>query len=374
MTENNDNLPRHDLARAERRFRSRAFVARRTEAEDMAERRRRQNRIVRRVAILVFAVAIAGTWIARKLPDRQPPPAPKVYPWQAGPLFGDEANPPAGSREVDTPNLAPLDGLADGSAGARAAQVSVAEENRWPIEIENSIGMRFRLVPHGSFVMGSPPNERGRGPDEPETVRLVAQPFYLGKFEVTQAQFQQVMGANPSKFRNDHSANFPVEEVTWRDCQAFVEKLCELEELPPWAYRLPTEAEWEYACRAGTQTPFYFGADPERLKEFALFNWNTRQGVETVGRRRPNAWGLYNLHGNVWEWCEDLFYYYDKPTIEDPLRRIIRGGNWYAQPTDCRSASRFRLPPDSHSNLLGFRVVRSLYEPPPKPPKPKEAW
>ena len=163
--------------------------------------------------------------------------------------------------------------------------------------------------------------------------------------------------SNPSHYRRDRHQR-PVEEVTWHDCNRFLQRLCEREGLPEGTYRLPHEEEWEYACRAGTQTAFSFGDDPRRLVHFA---WTREQGKGTVavGRFRSNAWGLYGMHGNVWEWCGNSFYYYDTK-VKDGIRKSLRGGNWALWAEDCRSASRSRYPPDSNGNLLGFRVLRQI--------------
>lgn len=347
-------------------------------AEILREEGRQRFKRYRRIAIVMFLIALVVAIISEfTVPKRQPPPEPTpvVYIWDPAPTFGDEAQPPPGTTEVSDSGLAPLDGLAEGSALARGAQVAVATDHQYPIEIENAVGMRFRLVPHGSFIMGSPDNEPKRGPDEPETAVMISQPFYLGKYEVTRREWELVMGVGSDPSTQKTGPNYPVEDVSWNDIQAFIETLCAQEGLPSWAYRLPTEAEWEYACRAGTQTPYYFGNQASSLEEFANYRYGIPKGKQAVGRKRPNAFGLYNLHGNIWEWCDDLFYYYDNPGITDPIRRVIRGGHYYAEAGDCRSASRFRLPPDSNSNLLGFRLVRSIVKPPEQlPHKQPKPW
>jgi formylglycine-generating enzyme required for sulfatase activity len=171
------------------------------------------------------------------------------------------------------------------------------------------------------------------------------------------------MGTNPSAFRGPRR---PVEEVSWLDALKFCLRLNELEELPKGTYRLPTEVEWEYACRAGTDTPYYSGitvADLVRVAETGETNYRS---TATVGGRPPNALGLYNMHGNVWEWCLDWYTRYpgDPTPITDDERRMrcLRGGNWYVRAPDCRSAERGRLAPTSHGNMLGFRVMRTIPE------------
>jgi len=269
----------------------------------------------------------------------------------------------AGAKATPGTLLAATDKLAEGSEAMRNAQAQYALDRKLPIEIENSIGMRFRLVLAGSCVIGSPEGERGRGVVEPQHVRVVYRPFYLGKFEVTQAEFTKIMARNPSGFRGPRR---PVEEITWYEAQKFCINLNEREGLPKNTYRLPTEVEWEYACRAGTTTAYYSGndlADGNRVAETAD---NNDRGTANVGGRPPNALGLYNMHGNVWEWCLDRYTRYPEdptPITDDEKRmRCLRGGNWRVRVVDCRSAERGRLTPTSHGNILGFRVLRTIPE------------
>jgi formylglycine-generating enzyme required for sulfatase activity len=187
-------------------------------------------------------------------------------------------------------------------------------------EITNSIGMKLVLIPKGTFTMGSPENEAGRIEDEGEHQVTISRDYYLGVYEVTQEQYEQVMGTNPSYFQGDHvaerdpktgvvkeidSSNHPVEQVSWEDAVEFCERLSELpeEKAAGRVYRLPTEAEWEYACRAGTNTKYSFGDDEGQLGDYAWFEANSG-GTHPVGQKQPNAWGLYDTHGNVFEWCE----------------------------------------------------------------------
>jgi formylglycine-generating enzyme required for sulfatase activity len=157
-----------------------------------------------------------------------------------------------------------------------------------------------------------------------------------------------------------------VEEVTWADAQQFCIKLNALEKLPKNTYRLPTEEEWEYACRAGTTTAYYSGSKPADLDRVAETGDNNYRSTRSVGGRPPNALGLYNMHGNVWEWCLNWYARYPgdtTPITEDEKRmRSLRGGNWYVRAPDCRSAERGRLAPTSHGNMLGFRVLREIPE------------
>jgi len=186
-------------------------------------------------------------------------------------------------------------------------------------------------------------------------------PFYLRVCEVTQAQWLKLMPRNPSGFPG---LDRPVEEVAWDDCQAFLAALCQQEAVAEDSYRLPLEAEWEYACRAGTLTAFCCGSNPRMLEAFADFADNNCRQTVRCGSRRANAFGLHDMHGNVWEWCQDYFKPYlpaiDEKPQPDEEWRVIRGGNWQEPAANCRSANRARLPPLSHGNMLGFRIVRRI--------------
>jgi formylglycine-generating enzyme required for sulfatase activity len=195
----------------------------------------------------------------------------------------------------------------------------------------------------------------------------ITKPFYLGLCEVTQAEYERVMGNNPSRFKGD--PNRPVEQVSWDEASAFCRKLGELprEKSASAVYRLPTEAEWEYACRAGTTT--WSGTDDEAaLKEQAWFAANAGGTTHPVGQKPPNAWGLYDVHGNAWERCQDWFsedYYKQSPNV-DPTGppngscRVSRGGSWTEGAEGCRSAHRCWVSPDYRDYAQGFRVARSL--------------
>jgi formylglycine-generating enzyme required for sulfatase activity len=239
--------------------------------------------------------------------------------------------------------------------------------------IENSIGMVLVPIPTGEFMMGSPETEKyrqGLGTWEKQHPVTLTKPFYLGATEVTQAQWKAVMGTTPWKFlffskrgveEGDH---YPATYVGWEDAVEFCRKLSEKEGVE---YRLPTEAEWEYACRAGTTTVYSFGDNESQLGEYAWYKENTREnGIHhalIVGKKKPNPWGLYDMHGNVWEWCQDLYGKY--PDATDPQGpsegsiRVIRGGSWWYNSDFCRSAERSGDTPDSRYNGLGFRVLRS---------------
>jgi formylglycine-generating enzyme required for sulfatase activity len=226
-------------------------------------------------------------------------------------------------------------------------------------------------IPAGSFLMGTEEAEVIRLCKEYETDRYKCEmpqhrvnlkEFYLGKYPVTQEQYQAIMGKNPSNFK-DNPKN-PVEEVSWNDAQAFCKKLSEKTGKN---YRLSSEAEWEYACRAGTQTRYYFGDNAELLGEYAWYNENSGSKTHPVGQKKPNNWGLYDMSGNVWEWCEDVWHQNYENASKDGSSwnennsqasfRTIRGGSWRRNPWYCRSAYRYFSPSVNRYDLIGFRVV-----------------
>ncbi len=231
--------------------------------------------------------------------------------------------------------------------------------------ITNSVGMRLTLIPSGEFVMGSPDSESERGADEVRHRVTISRPFYLGVYEVTQAEYKSVTGRNPSAHKGPTN---PVEQVNWDEANEFCRKLSELpaEKAAGHRYRLPTEAEWEYACRAGTTTAYGFGNDKVLLHEFGWFSGNSGvTRLHPVGRKKPNAWGLYDMHGNVWEWCHDWYGPFTNDHVVDPTGptsgdvRVDRGGSWHYIGRFCRSASRYRFTPAQRISVLGFRVLRT---------------
>jgi formylglycine-generating enzyme required for sulfatase activity len=228
------------------------------------------------------------------------------------------------------------------------------------VVIENSIGMRLKSVPGGTFFRG---DSEGNKEQTPHQVTLT-QSFYLGVYEVTQQQYEQVVGKNPSKFKG--SLN-PVENVSWDDAVEFCKRLSELpeEKVAGRVYRLPTEAEWEYACRAGSQTKYSFGDNESNLSYFAWFRSNSDQKTHPVGEKMPNAWGFYDMYGNVWEWVSDWHGEYPRGVVSDPTGpregslRVLRGGGWGDFSASCRSASRHGDDPSNRGNDYGFRVALS---------------
>ncbi len=271
---------------------------------------------------------------------------------------------------------------------------------------ENSLGMRFAYCPPGKFQMGSPPHERDSEDDEVLRQVTLSTGFYIGVTEVTQEQYQKVMGSNPSYFQGDRVAvreqstgrikisidtsHFPAESMTWDDANEFCRRLTQSpdETLSGRSYRLPTEAEWEYACRAGSKWRYSFGSSDRKLMGAAWFVTNSADRVidpklylghtmeEThrllklhgnrvwpVASKEANAWGLYDMHGNVWEFCADWYGPYQSGPAVDPKGPprgelvVVRGGGWCGQASSCRSASRDRTRPDKGDWVNGFRVV-----------------
>ena len=227
---------------------------------------------------------------------------------------------------------------------------------------KNSIGMEFILIPAGSFTMGTSRNFKNAEVDQlPRHKVTITEPFYLGKYEVTQEQWVAVMGTNPSHFKG---ARRPVENVSWYDVKQFIKKLNEMEKTEK--YRLPTEAEWEYAARAGGKRSYCFGDNLGDLDLCMWFYTNSNAKTHDVGELKPSIWGFYDMHGNVWEWCSDWygFDYYSKSPEKDPqgpgggTLKIERGGGWDSLPYACRSAYRNGLFPHQKNSALGFRVVR----------------
>jgi formylglycine-generating enzyme required for sulfatase activity len=226
------------------------------------------------------------------------------------------------------------------------------------IDLGGGVAMEFVLIPAGSFVMGSTPYAAGDADETPDHKVTLTQPFLLGKHEVTQEQWTAVMGKNPSHFKGP---KLPVDTVSWNDCQQFFAKL---REKTGRTFSLPTEAQWEYACRAGSKARWRFGDQPDALVDYAWFNKNSGNVTHPVGTKKPNAWGVHDLYGNLGEWCSDWYGNpYPKGDATDPQgppsgqSKVIRGGAWGDDPINARSAYRNANGPDGKHDGIGFRCV-----------------
>lgn len=235
------------------------------------------------------------------------------------------------------------------------------------LDLGDSVTMDMVLIRPGKFLMGSETSPFAG--EKPVHEVAISQPFYMGKYPVTQEQWQAIMRNNPSNFKGTKR---PVDEVSWNDAQGFCR---ELSVKTGKTIRLPTEAEWEFACRAGSTTEYCFGDDEHGLAAYAWYEGNSSGTTHVVGERKPNAWGLYDMHGNVWEWCQDWYdqgYYAESsrvdpqgPARSDREAHVLRGGAWHVSAAYCRSASRGGDFPCGEggpgswgdANRSGFRVV-----------------
>jgi formylglycine-generating enzyme required for sulfatase activity len=320
-----------------------------------------------------MAQGVAEAWLTKALPELEPrlrrADAEALPEWERLQAWFGADN-----------RLAPLRAATEAAAAKAAAAAAVA---KWrssglrPVEssgidpqtgmpkkvVHDATGAVLVLISAGEFQMGSPEREEGRGDDERQHRRVIRQAFYLGETEVTQAQWRKVMGSNPSRFKG--SDTLPVDNVNWNDCQEFVRKA-------GGGLRLPSEAEWEYACRAGTTTPFSFGATV--TPQQANYDGNLPYGGASKGLYREqtvaagslpaNAWGLHDMHGNVWEWCEDGYAAYPANGTEAPAQgagaRVLRGGSWRNSASYCRAAYRYDFGPGYRLGLVGLRLARTL--------------
>jgi formylglycine-generating enzyme required for sulfatase activity len=247
--------------------------------------------------------------------------------------------------------------------------------------ITNSIGMKLVLIRAGEFMMGSPDSDKDVANDEKPQHRVrITKPFYLGACEVTVGHFRQFVeetgrktedtptSAGPVSWKKpgwQQTDEHPVVWVNWHEAVAFCDWLGRKEGR---TYRLPTEAEWEYACRARSATRYTFGDDIGKLGEYAWFSPNSRGSPQPVGQKKANAWGLFDMHGNVWEWCADWYgkEYYATSPLDDPTGppsgdlHVLRGNSWNYVPGLTRSAARGRSRPDHHNGISGFRLARTL--------------
>ena len=259
----------------------------------------------------------------------------------------------------------------ESGAGGRESAASVSKEaiskaksppKELTVDLGKGIKLELVLIPAGEFLMGSPDSDKDVDADEHLQHRVrITKPFYLGKYLVTQEQWEAVMGDNPSHFKGPKN---PEEMVSWEDCQQFLKRLND--KVGGGKFQLPSEAQWEYACRAGSETRYCFGDDSSKLGEYAWYDANSGNKSRPVGGKKPNAWGLSDMHGNVWEWCQDWRKdgYYKQSPVDDPTgaatgsSRVYRGGCWIYPAWCCRSAYRGHGEPGLRCSGLGFRVSR----------------
>jgi formylglycine-generating enzyme required for sulfatase activity len=226
------------------------------------------------------------------------------------------------------------------------------------VKLSDKVDLDLILIRPGSFVMGS---NTGSPEEKPAHKVTITKAFFLGKYEVTQEQWEAVMGSNPSLNKGGKN---PVERVSWEDCQIFGKKLNEKFGPSIGTFRLPTEAEWEYACRAGRTTKYFFGDEESRLEEYGNFAPRRVPTTIPVGQKKPNAWGLYDMHGNVWEWCQDWYRNYDGDEVDptgasEGSYRVLRGGAFSIPRQRCGSGNRFRSKPEIRSGSQGCRLALS---------------
>jgi len=226
------------------------------------------------------------------------------------------------------------------------------------LKIED-FAFEFVWIPPGEFQMGSPENEPGRYENEKNHPVALTAGFWMNKYSVTQGQWKVIMnGENPSYFQKGD--NYPVERISWNDCLEFIKKLNEMNKVKG-IFRLPSEAEWEYACRAGKTTQYYDSGFKD--DNYCWNDLNSNDSIQPVMQKKPNAWGLYDMSGNVWEWCSDWYGDYPDGTMIDPVgpaygsTRIVRGGSWTNSAMCCRPARRYSFDPSSKYFNIGFRIV-----------------
>jgi formylglycine-generating enzyme required for sulfatase activity len=259
------------------------------------------------------------------------------------------------------------------SVQAKAHQEAWAKHLGVDMETTNRIGMKMVLIPPGDFTMGSPDSDSAaRDNEKPQHLVKITKPFYLSVYEITQQQYAKVMGTRPWQGKQyvQEGPDNPATYVNWHDAVAFCRKLSEQEGVD---YRLSTEAEWEYTCRAGTTTVYSFGDDASQLGQYAWYRKNAWDSGEkfahVVGQKLPNRWGLYDIHGNVWEWCQDWYAGYgfvSEKALTDPRgpaqgeRRVLRGGSFVPTALYARSANRNNNSPAFRNYSCGFRVARTI--------------
>jgi formylglycine-generating enzyme required for sulfatase activity len=269
-------------------------------------------------------------------------------------------------KQAPSPASLPSTAPATQSSTSPAAEAS-SQPAGPALDLGNNVAMKLVLIPSGTFMMGSPEDEQDRQDDEgPRHQVTITKPFYIGMYAVTQEQYELIMRDNPSRFRGPQN---PVETTSWDEATAFCSKLSQKTGKK---IHLPTEAQWEYACRAGTTARFSFGDDEAALKDsdaaingYAWCGCNSDSKTHPIGQKKPNPWGLYDMHGNVWQWCSDWYAdSYINAKSEDPKGpdsgrgRVLRGGSWCLKRQICRSAFRAVADPGGRVNgFAGFRVV-----------------
>lgn len=289
-------------------------------------------------------------------------PSPGQYGWPGQTGLTLRTSPGQSSSPPVVPSTVAMGVMASQLRGRQAGETV-------SIDLATRVSMTFAWIPPGTFLMGSPANESDRKNDETQHNVTLTKGFWLGIHQVTQAQWQEIMKANPKRVQKDDRC--PVVHVSWGMCQKFVHTLGQRTEKQ---FRLPSEAEWEYACRAGTTTPYSFGetisTDQANYDGTSTYGHGkvgvSRQNTTRVGKFLANAWGLYDMHGNVWEWCQDWYSLYSGSITEDPQGpakgelRVLRGGSWNSGPSECRSANRYGLGPGGRNGNCGCRVVLCL--------------
>jgi formylglycine-generating enzyme required for sulfatase activity len=264
---------------------------------------------------------------------------------------------------------------ADAEGAAKFTADSMLGKEAGQVRDDNGLKMKLVWCPPGKFTMGSPRSESPRAENENQADVTLTTGFWLGKYEATQSEWKRVMSTEPWKNTGSTKSgdDYPASVISWFAATEFCRKFTEQERaagrLPNnWEYTLPTEAQWEYACRAGTTTRYYSGSSGSQLREYAWILDNTRKQNEAfahrVGQKKPNPWGLHDTHGNVSEWCRDVYATrlrggVDPEFTKGALLRVIRGGNWDSEPQECRSAQRGSNSPGSKFDNYGLRVACS---------------
>jgi len=258
--------------------------------------------------------------------------------------------------------------ISNGNAWYKVAEsntTATSAENQ--IYIGNTLGMTFRYIPAGTFVMGSPSDELGRNSDETQYTVTLSEPYYIQTTEVTQGQWKTVMGNNPSSF-GSCGLSCPVEYISWDDTKTFIATLNAMGE---GAYTLPTEAQWEYAARAGSDKAFANGGISDiitdtNLDRMAWYANNSNSTSHAIAQKQANAWGLFDMHGNVWEWCGNWYGTYPTTSVANPIgpltgsEKALRGGGWNYNSGYCRSAKRSKIGTDYRHADIGLRLLKII--------------